>query len=70
MTYAKAKSLLSPGDTVFIIEGERIVELTVLRIHRECLSVDGGYLYYDDIRESWWLTMRGATDALKRRNSF
>ena len=64
MTYAKAKQLLSPGDTVFIVEGGQVVELPILRIHQDSLSVPDGYLYFDDIRTSWWLTKKVATDAL------
>ena len=64
LTYAKAKKLLDPGDHVYIIDGA-VVALPVVKIHRDCISVPGGFLYYEDIRDLWWLTLRGATDAMK-----
>ena len=65
MTYAKARQLLAPGDVVFIIEGGKVVELPIIRINQDSLYVRGGWLYFDEIRISWWLTLRGATDAMK-----
>ena len=67
MTYANAKLLLAPGDHGYIIDGGAVVALPVVKIHRDCISVLGGFLYYEDIRDLWWLTLRGATDALKGR---
>ena len=65
MTYAKAKLLPAPGDHVYIIDGWAVVALPVVKIHRDCISVPGGFLYYEDIRDLWWLTLRGDTDAMK-----
>lgn len=64
LSYRKAKQLLDIGDTVYIIEGGRILELKIIRIHQDALAVRDGYLYFDEVGESWWLTKRGAQDAL------
>lgn len=65
LTYAKAKALLTPGDTVFIIEGGQIVEQRILSIHRNSLTVEDGYLYFEDVGATWWLTKRVALDTLE-----
>ena len=63
-TYAKARHLLAPGDTVYSIYDGKITEHEVVKIHADSLVVNDGCLYFDDIRDSWWLTKRGAMDAL------
>lgn len=64
LTYRKAKQLLDIGDAVYIIEGGRIVELKIIRIHQDALAGKDGYLYFDEVGISWWLTRRGVQDAL------
>lgn len=65
LTYAKAKSLLAPGDIVYIVEGG-IVELPIIRIYQESLTVPGGELYFEDVGKEWFLTKCCAKEALKR----
>jgi hypothetical protein len=64
--YRKAKQLLDIGDIVYIIEGGQIVELKIIRIHKDALAVQDGYLYFDEVGQSWWLTKRGVQDALNK----
>ncbi len=63
LTYRKAKQLLDIGDVVYIIEGGQIEEQKVIRIHQDALAVQDGYLYFDEVGISWWLTKRGALDS-------
>ena len=65
LTYKKAKELLAPGDTVFIIEGGEVVEQKILRINPNSLTVEDGCLYFEDVGASWWLTKRVALDTLE-----
>ena len=64
ITYAKAKKLLNIGDIVYIIEGGQVVEQKIIRIHKDALAVKDGYLYFDEVGQTWWLTKRGCQDAL------
>ena len=48
ITYQKAKQLLAPGDQVFIIINNQVETQTITRIHMDSLSVQDGYLYFDD----------------------
>lgn len=56
VTYQKAKQLLDPGDQVFIIINNQVEAQTIIRIHMDSLSVQDGYLYFDDHGQTWWLT--------------
>ena len=66
LSYRKAKQLLDIGDIVYIIERGQIVELKIIRIHQDALAVKDGYLYFDEVGETWWLTKRVAQDAINR----
>ena len=69
LTYAKAKKLLNIGDIVYIIEGGRVVEQKIIRIHKDALAVKDGYLYFDEVGQTWWLTRRGVQDAINNNNA-
>ena len=66
LTYVKAKALCSPGEIVYIVEEGGIVELPIIRLYQESLTVPGGELYYEDVGKEWFLTKCCAKEALKR----
>lgn len=65
LTYRKAKELLTPGDIVYTIDGGKVIQHEVVKIHADSIVVNDGWLYFDDVAHLWWLTRRGVTDALK-----
>lgn len=62
MTYRQAKQLLDIGDTVYIVMGGVVVEQKIKRIHKDALAVEDGYLYFDEVGDSWWLTKKVALE--------
>ena len=64
MTYRTAKRLLAIGDTVYTVEHGKVIEHTVERIYADSIKVPDGYLYFDEIRETWWLTMKMAAASI------
>lgn len=63
MTYRQAKQLLDVGDTVYIVVGGVVVEQRIIRIHKDALAVSDGYLYFDEVGETWWLTRKVALES-------
>ena len=69
LSYRIAKKLLSPGEDVYYHDDGTICAVKVISIHQEYLTVEGAAEFlYDDVAKSWWLTRRGACDALQNRN--
>lgn len=62
MTYRQAKQLLDIGDTVYIVVGGAVVEQRIIRIRKDALAVSDGYLYFDEVGDSWWLTKKVALE--------
>lgn len=62
LTYRKAKQLLGSGDQVYIIADGRVEQQKIIRIHRDSLLVQDGYLYFDDHGQTWWLTRKVAQE--------
>lgn len=56
MTHTQAKKLLTPGDEVYIVDASIIEPVKIKQIHLNCVSVMGGYLYFDDVGDEWFLT--------------
>ena len=65
MTFRTAKSLLSPGDIVFIPGGGRIHRATIQQINRDHLVTDLDTVFFDEVADIWFLTIKGAVTALK-----
>lgn len=71
LTYTTAKKLLDPGDVVYIPKGGRIVECAIQSIDHDHVVTKEDCLFFDEVGGVWFLTKRGATDALNikhRRN--
>lgn len=68
LTYRVAKRLLDIGDAVFTVEGGQVIEHKVERIYADCIKVQDGYLYFDEIRETWWLTKKVAAASIGKVN--
>ena len=65
MTYRMAKQLISPGDEVFIPAGGRIHRATVQRLYQDHIVTDKDCLFYDEVGDIWFFTLRCAVEALK-----
>ena len=65
MTYRQAKQLLCVGDTVYTIDNHTRKAHTIEAVLVTCIRVNDGYLYYDEVAQTWWLTPRGVADAIK-----
>ena len=72
LTYTTAKKLLDPGDIAYIPKGGgRILECSVQSIQHDDVVTQEDILFFDEVGELWFLTKRGAMDALNikhRRN--
>lgn len=71
LTYTTAKKLLDPGDIVYIPKGKRILECSILNIEYDHVVTTEDCLFFDEVGELWFLTKRGATNAMNikhRRN--
>ena len=64
LSYRTAKRLLDIGDSVFTVEGGQVIEYKVVRIFADSIKVADGYLYYDEIRKTWWLTKKMAAASI------
>ena len=62
ITYAKAKELISPGDSVWIISDGKVEAQEVISINADSLHVKDGFLDFFDHGQTWWLTKRVAMD--------
>lgn len=65
MTCRMAKKLVSPGDVVFIPAGGCIHRATVQRICQDHIVTDKDCLFYDEVGDIWFFTLRCAIEALK-----
>ena len=65
MSYREAKKLLPIGDTVFIPAGGRIHRATVQGVYQDHIVTDKDCLFYDEVGDLWFLTLRCAVEALK-----
>ena len=71
LTYTTAKKLLDPGDIVYVPKGGQILECSIQSIQRDHVVTNEDCLFFDEVGELWFLTKRGAMDALNikhRRN--
>ena len=68
ITPVKAWDLISVGDQVYIHDEGGVVAVTVRKVDLDHLLVDGGFLYYADHGEEWWLTKIGAKEKWHERN--
>lgn len=65
MTYRMAKQLVSPGDVAFVPAGGRIHRAVVQGIYRDHIVTDKDCLFFDEVGDLWFLTLRCAVEALK-----
>lgn len=70
LTYRKAKKVLAVGEDVFLIQNGKVETLKIKHIYADCISVDGGFLAYETAGDDWWLSKKGATDALRKREEY
>lgn len=66
ITYAKAKEIIFPGDSVYIISDGEVVGQEVISINADSLHVKDGWLDFCEHGQTWWLTKRVATDNCER----
>jgi hypothetical protein len=64
ITARQAKRLLEPGDVVYIHENCQVSTVRIRKIFADSLLVEGGYLYFADHGELWWLTRKIAEKKL------
>lgn len=62
VTYRKCQYLLRPGDYVYTIYNNVVVEAIVLEICDGWLETDFGILDFDDHGCLWWLTLKVAKE--------
>lgn len=67
LTNRKAQKVLAVGADVFVIENGKVEAIKIKHIYAGCISVSGGFLAFKTAGEDWWLTKKGATDALRKR---
>ena len=68
LTYNQVLKLLSPGDTVFSVRGNAVLEHTGKSILPDCLDIGEDLLFYDEHRELWFLTQCIAKKLRERRS--
>lgn len=69
ITYAKAKELISPGDSVWIISDGQVEAKEVISVNADSLHVKDGFLDFFDHGQTWWLTYCVAMENLERVTS-
>lgn len=68
ISYAKAKSLLKPGDEVYLHYRGEVVTTKVQKVLKDALRTEADLLFFDEHGVFWFLTEKVAKEKLNENH--